>query len=389
MTENLPFLVRLRTRAYWSWPRLAAVAIGLLLIGGFLFYPKGPAPKFVTVAVTRGSLVVTVSATGTLNPQNSVDVGVEVSGRVDSVLVDFNDPVQKGQTLAIINTDQTRAQLEQSEATLATNTATLIQAKQKLDRYLVLTKEGAVTKQDLQTAQGDYDRAIASIRTAKAQIATQRTNIAKAVVRSPIDGVVLNRNISTGQTVAASFQTPVLFTLASDLSKMQLQVDIDEADIGQVQMGQHADFQVDAFPQEHFDAQLVSLRNSPKTVNGVVSYTGVLVVDNKRRLLRPGMTATAEILTAREDNVLLVPNGALRFTPAQTALKAPIPPLPTPANGQLVGRIWILKAGVAEPRDLVLGRTDGKSTRVISGNVAAGEAAITDIVATVPAAGTP
>lgn len=366
------------------------IAGGLVLaglVGGFfLFHGRSVAPSYVTQKVTRGDLTVTVSATGTLNPQNSVDIGVEVSGRVDQVLVDFNDFVKAGQTIAIINTDQARAQLEQSEATLATNQATLVQAKQKLDRYTILNKSGAATTQDLQTAQGDYARAQASIRTAQAQIAQQQTSIAKAVVRAPIDGVVLNRTISTGQTVAASFQTPVLFTLASDLSKMQLQVDIDEADVGQVREGQSATFEVDAFPQQKFDAKLVALRNSPKTVNNVVSYTGVLLVDNSGHLLRPGMTATAEILTAREHDVLLVPNGALRFTPAATALKTPIPPLPTPVNGKQQGRVWILKNGQPEPHDLLLGKTDGKATAVLSGDVTAGDAAITDIASLIPGA---
>ncbi len=368
-------------RGFFTRWRLLAAGLVLLALAGaaFWYHGRGAAPAYVTQKVARGDLIVTVSATGTLSPQNSVDVGVEVSGRVDRVLVDFNDAVTAGQTLAIINTDQVRAQLEQSEATLATNQATLIQAKQKLDRYTILNKSGAATTQDLQTAQGDYDRALASIRTAKAQIAQQQTSIAKAVVRSPIDGVVLSRNVSTGQTVAATFQTPVLFTLASDLSKMQLQVDIDEADIGQVREGQSATFQVDAFPQDKFDARLVALRNAPKTVNNVVSYTGVLSVDNSRKLLRPGMTATAEILTAREHDMLLVPNGALRFTPPTTALKTPVAPLPASVNGRLQGRVWILKNGQPEPRDLVLGKTDGKSTIVLSGHVAAGDAAITDI----------
>jgi HlyD family secretion protein len=238
--------------------------------------------------------------------------------------------------------------------------------------------------QDLQTAQGDYDRARASIRTAQAQIDQQQTTIAQATVRAPIDGVVLDRNVSVGQTVAATFQTPVLFTLASDLSKMQLQVDIDEADIGQVRVGQQASFTVDAFPQDHFAATLVSLRNAPKTVNNVVTYTGILSVDNRAHLLRPGMTATAEIITDRERNALLVPNGALRFTPLQSALKVPIPPLPVTVNGRLQGRVWLLKDGIPTPRDPRLGKTDGKSTVVLSRDVAPGDAAITDVTTSAP-----
>jgi HlyD family secretion protein len=374
---------RFGSGARWA---VALLALAALVEIAIWFHGRSQAPDYVTQKVMRGDLTVAVSATGTLSAQSSVDVGVEVSGRVDKVLVDFNDPVKAGQVIAVINTDQTRAQLQQSEAALATNQATLIQNKQKLDRYLGLQKMGAVALQDLQTAQGDYDRARAAIRTAQAQIDQQQTSIGKATVRAPIDGVVLNRNVAVGQTVAATFQTPVLFTLASDLSRMQLQVDIDEADIGQVRVGQEASFTVDAFPQDRFAATLVSLRNAPKTVNNVVTYTGILSVDNHAHLLRPGMTATAEIVTAREHNTLLTPNGALRFTPPQSALKTPIPPVPGAVNGRLQGRIWLLKDGTPTPRDLVLGKTDGKSTVMLAGEVAAGAAAITDIATAAPKA---
>lgn len=403
MTPRTPFLVRIRTRAYWTWPRLMLAAVAVLLWTGFLFYPRGAAPTFVTAAVTRGPLVVTVSATGTLQPENQVDVGAEISGRVDSVLVDFNDPVKKGQLIAVINTDALKAQLAQAQATLGqaratlqNNQATVAQTLAKKNRYHNLQAAGAVAIQDVQTADADYARAVAtvaqaraSIQSAQAQIVTTETSLAKAQVRSPIDGVVLDRKISTGQTVASNFQTPVLFTLASNLSRMQLAVDIDEADIGAVREGQQASFVVDAFAQRRFNARLVSLHNASTTDNGVVTYRGVLSVDNRSGLLRPGLTATAEILVADIKDALLVPNGSLRFTPSPSLVKA-IPPDPSAPNGQQTGRVWVLKQNILEARDLILGRSNGRLTQILSGNLAAGEAVVTDLASkTTPGSGAP
>ena len=214
---------------------------------------------------------------------------------------------------------------------------------------------------------------------AAAQVAMYQTQLGKAQVRSPIDGVVLDRKISSGQTVAATFQTPVLFTLASDLSMMQLAVDIDEADIGLVKEGQLANFTVDAYPQRRFEAKLISLRNSPKSANGVVTYQGVLSVDNSTMLLRPGLTATVDIQVSDAKDALLVPNSALRFTPPQK--EAAVPALQPSRNGQLMGRVWVLEAGKPSPRDLRIGRSDGRSTEIISGNLKAGEPIIVDVAA--------
>jgi HlyD family secretion protein len=331
-----------------------------------------------------------VNATGTLQPQDQVDVGAEISGRVDSVKVDYNDRVKRGQVLAIINTDQLRAQLAQAQASMNANRANVVNneatARETLDhrnRARGLVAHGGISTQDAETAEAAYDRAVASVAKAKAdvenasaQVAMYQTQIEKALVRSPIDGVVLDRKVSTGQTVAATFQTPVLFTLASDLSVMQLQVDVDEADIGLVKEGQTATFSVDAYPQRRFDARLISLRNSPKTANGVVTYQGVLTVDNKEMLLRPGLTATVDILVSDTKDALLVPNGALRFAPPASAATAP--PLVPGRNGETVGRVWVLENNRAVARDLRIGRSDGRNTEVLSGNLKPGEPIITD-----------
>ena len=371
---------------------MAIVAVLLTVIAGAAFYiARGTATtSYVTAPVARGPLVVRVSATGTLQPEDQVDVGAEISGRVDRVAVDFNDRVTKGQVLAVINTDQIRAQLAQSQAALnaakaavSTSEATVNETREKRDRAQGLFARSIVSAQDLQSAEADYARAVASVAKAKAdvenasaQVQLHETQLDKAAVRSPIDGIVLDRKVQQGQTVASSFQTPVLFTLASDLSRMELEVDIDEADIGQVREGQTATFSVDAFPQRRFDATLTSLRNAPKTTNGVVTYQGVLRVDNSAGLLRPGLTATVDILVAETEDSLLVPNGALRFTPpAGDATAAPLVPS---NNGELVGRVWVLENAKPVPRDLKIGRNDGRNTQVLSGDLMQGDAVIVD-----------
>jgi HlyD family secretion protein len=356
----------------------------------FYFIQRTPTTSYVTAEAVRGPLVVRVSATGTLQPEDQVDVGAEISGRLDRVAVDFNDKVTKGQVLAVINTDQIRAQLAQAQAALGsakaaviTSEATVKETRDKRDRAEGLYARMIVSAQDFQTAEADYQRAVASVAKAKAdvenanaQVQLHQTSLDKAAVRSPIDGIVLDRKVQQGQTVAAQFQTPVLFTLASDLSRMKLEVDIDEADIGQVREGQTATFTVDAFPQRRFDAKLTSVRNAPKTTNGVVTYQGVLQVDNKAGLLRPGLTATVDILVAQADDTLLVPNGALRFTPPGGDALAP--PLVPSNNGELVGRVWVLENSKPVPRDLRIGRNDGRNTQVLSGELAPGDPVIVD-----------
>ena len=369
---------------------IAVTVVAALSATAFYLFHTNTTTSYVTVDAVRGPLVVRVSATGTLQPEDQVDVGAEISGRLDRVAVDFNDRVTKGQVLAVINTDQTRAQLPQSKAALnaakaavSTNEATVIETREKRDRAQGLFARSIVSAQDLQTAEADYARAVASVAKAKAdvenasaQVQLHQTSLDKAAVRSPIDGIVLDRKVQQGQTVASQFQTPVLFTLASDLSRLKLEVDIDEADIGQVREGQTATFSVDAFPQRRFDARLTSLRNAPKTTNGVVTYLGVLEVDNSAGLLRPGLTATVDILVAEADDTLLVPNGALRFTPpgGDASARALVPS----NDGELVGRVWVLENAKPVARDLRIGRNDGRNTQVLSGDLMPGDDVIVD-----------
>jgi HlyD family secretion protein len=356
-----------------SWILIGLGVVALIVLAA-VFLRRGPATNYITQAVTRGPLAVTVSATGTLAPRDQVDVGAEISGRIDALYADYNDHVKKGQKLARLNTEQIEAQLAQTRAALAQAQATLTQMSQNYPRTVALAKSNAASKQDLDNARADLMRARANVNLAAAQVRANETLLSKATIYSPIDGVVLDRKVSQGQTVVAAMTTPVLFTLASDLSQMELDVDIDEADVGQVHPGQKATFTVDAYPGRAFDATLVSIHSAPKTVQGVVTYQGVLLVSNPNGLLKPGMTATAQITASRLADALLVPNTALRFVPATGTTNAP--PAPNAAGE---GRVWTVENGRLKPHDLKLGATDGHVTQMVKGDLAAGDAVVTDV----------
>ncbi|HEY1614307.1 MAG TPA: efflux RND transporter periplasmic adaptor subunit [Rhizomicrobium sp.] len=364
-----------KRRRRWFWIAGAVVILG---IGGWFWLHAGPAHTYVTKAVTRGLLAVNVSATGTLAPRDQVDVGAEVSGRIDKLYVDFNDHVKKGQVLALINTDQLVAQLQQAQATLAQAKATLAQAKLTNDRYAELGKHNAVSREQLNVSAGDLARAAAGVALAQATVVQDKTQLGWATIYSPIDGVVLDRKVSAGQTVAATFSTPVLFTLASTLDDMELDVDIDEADVGEIRTGASATFTVDAYPSRKFSAKLVSIHNAPKTVQGVVTYQGVLLEKNVGGLLKPGMTATAEIDADSIKNALLIPNAAIRFVPPDDAKKG-APPMPPTLNGVNGARVWTQNGKTLKAHDLRLGATDGRSTEILSGDLKPGDQVVTDL----------
>ncbi|HWY15374.1 MAG TPA: efflux RND transporter periplasmic adaptor subunit [Rhizomicrobium sp.] len=366
---------RRKRRRLWLWIGLALLAVGAAT---WFYLRSGAAHTYVTKPVTRGTLAVTVSATGTLAPRNQVDVGAEVSGRIDRLMVDFNDHVTKGEVLALINTDQYLAQLQQARASLAQAQATLQQTSLTHARDAELGKRDAVPRELLNTSTGDLARAVAGVNLARAQVQQDQTLLSYCTIYSPIDGVVLDRKVSAGQTVAATFSTPVLYTLASDLSQMELDVDIDEADVGLIRSGAAATFTVDAYPTRRFSARLVSIHNAPKTVQGVVTYQGVLRERNEGRLLRPGMTATAEIEAATIRNALLVPNAALRFVPPEDVKKS-APPAPPTLNGLNGGRVWTENGKTLKPHDIRLGATNGRSTQVLAGDLKVGDEVVTDL----------
>jgi HlyD family secretion protein len=360
-----------RIRKWMWWAGAGAV----VLVAGFLLFGLGGAkPVYVFQPVGRGALTLSVSATGTLAPRVQVDVGAEVSGRIDELFVDYNDHVTKGQKLAQINTDQILAQLGQARATLQQAQATLVQTGARMKRYAALLKTNAMSQQDYDTARADYLRAQGGVALSSAQVQQNETMLQKATIYAPIDGVVLDRKVSKGQTVVASFSTPVLFTLASDLKQMELDVDIDEADVGTVRAAQNAQFTVGAYPDRKFAARMVTVHNASQTVQNVVTYRGVLLVDNSSLLLKPGMTASAEIITGRLQQAIIVPNAALRFVPADKDM-AGIPAAPIGAG---LGRVWTFEKSKLKPHDLRLGGTDGHSTQVIKGDLKPGDRVITD-----------
>ncbi len=364
-----------RRRRWWLWIGLAILVAGG---GAWFMLGGGPAHTYITKPVARGLLAVNVSATGTLAPRKQVDVGAEVSGRIDKLYVDFNDHVNKGQVLAQINTDQLVAQLQQAQATLAQAQATLVQARLTHDRYSALETHNAISREQLNVSTGDLARANAGVALAQANVDQDKTQLGWATIYSPIDGVVLDRKVSAGQTVAATFSTPVLFTLASNLDDMELDVDIDEADVGQVRSGAQATFTVDAYPARKFSAQLISVHNAPKTVQGVVTYQGVLLVKNEGGLLKPGMTATAEIEADSIKDALIIPNAAIRFVPPDDVKKG-APPPPPALNGINAARVWTVNGKILKPHDLRLGATDGRSTQILSGDLKAGAEVVTDL----------
>lgn len=392
----------------WLW---LAVALGITILVVVFAFNNGNNQQagYVTQAVTRGDLEVTVSATGTLAPLKEVEVGIEVSGTIKSVEADYNDSVTVGQVLARLDTTRLEAQALQSQAGLESarakvqqTHASLLEAEVKMARQLhvqQLSGGKVPSLYDLDTARATLARARADEAAAKAAVDqaqaalnVNRTDITKAVVRSPINGVVLKRSVEPGQTVASQFQAPVLFTLAEDLTQMELQVDVDEADVGLVQPGQKALFTVDAYADRSFPAEITQVRFGSETVDGVVTYKTVLRVDNSALSLRPGMTATAVITVNKKTDVLLVANSVLRFTPPVTQGKQkakgsfldsllPHPPRQesrqTEAANSKTQQVWMLRNGELASISITKGATNGIVTEIVDGAVTAGTELVT------------
>ena len=391
--------------------RKTVFIIVLIIIALLLFVRLGnheqKPPTFITAAVERGDLITTVTATGTLAPLNQVDVGSEISGVIESITVDFNDRVKRSQVLARINTDEQQARVVQSRAALEVAEARVLQAnvtvqesRRKLDRCQTLSQQGYCPPQELETLQANRDRAAADAASAKAQVSQARatlnadqTRLAKAVIRSPINGIVLKRAVEPGQTVAASLQAPILFTLAENLSQMALHVSVDEADIGQVHVGQKATFSVDAYNEQSFAATITQVRMAPQNSGGVVSYETILTVDNQALTLRPGMTATARIVVQAIKGARLLPNAALRFTPPvanaveDQGLMDKLLPRWGNSNSSRdkneqhskQKQVWILKDQRPTAITLQTGASDGRTTEIIEGDLQPGSEIITGI----------
>ncbi|GGE76070.1 efflux RND transporter periplasmic adaptor subunit [Sphingomonas prati] len=406
-----------------------AVAIGFVLLGLLairLFGGDGDVVRYATTPLERGNLTVTVSATGNLQPTNQVDVGSQTSGLVTRVNVDNNDRVTTGQVLATIDTatlqdtiNRSAAAIAAAEANVGTAQATARQANANLKRLQEVYRlsNGKVpSATELDTGRAEAARGLAGVRSAqaavaqaRAQLSSDRTQFERASVKSPVNGVVLSRQIEPGQTVAASLNAPVLFVIAEDLSRMRLEVKVDEADVGQVLAGQRATFSVDAFPGRTFPARIervdvgansgttTSSTTTTSTTGTVVAYTARLTVENPNLLLRPGMTATADIVTTERQNVLMVPNAALRFTPPSGAAAGGggVASMLTPRGGRgggatrqaTIGRgskqaIYVLGAdGKPQRLQVTVGDTDGTMTMVSGEGVKPGLKVITGTLA--------
>lgn len=367
---------------------LAAIVLMILMFGVgayFLLKSGETAPKYRTEAVSRGNVRGTVTATGTVNAVTTVLVGTQISGAIKYLYVDFNSSVKKGQLLAQIDpatfdaqVGQARANLLLAKANEEKAAASLADAKRTRDRNRTLFHRNLIAQSDLDTADTSAQVALSQLSAAGAQVAQAQaalsyaeTNLRYTRIISPVDGTVISRNVDVGQTVAASFQTPTLFTIAQDLTRMQIEASVDEADIGKVKVQQPVEFTVDAYPDFVFQGKVSEIRNAPTTVQNVVTYDVVVRVDNPDLRLKPGMTANVSIVLADKRGVIRVPNGALRFRMAENEGTI----RPSAIRGKDQG-VWILKGNKPQRVAVTPGISDGTFTEILSGNLREGEPVI-------------
>ncbi len=375
---------------------IIAVIISLIAGGGWFWIKKSASSQidYLTAPVEIKELTTTVSATGNLEPTNTIDVGIEVSGTVSDVLVDYNDHVKQGEIMARLDTTKLSSAVTSSKAALLRYQANISAAKaslsnaqnehERVHKMYRSTGGNYPSKKELDeadnallSAKAGLDAAIAQSAQANAELETHQDNLRKAIVVSPIDGIILERKIEPGQTVVASMQTPVLFKMAKNLDTMKVIVSVDEADIGEVKEKQKVTFNVDAYPNEQFKGIITQLRLNSQMVNGVVTYDAVVEVPNSDLKLRPGMTATAQIITGVLPDTLTVPNAALRFVPPQTKEeKSKTAQSDTHINGKSV---WVLRDNKPLQVSVKTGKSDGISTAITSSNLKTGDQVIVGI----------
>jgi HlyD family secretion protein len=387
-----------------SHSQVALALVSIVLIGsGIVVYWKfflDTPVQYRTQVVQKGDVSQTVSANGTINPVTLVSVGTQVSGTVKKLYVDFNSKVHKGEILLELDDALLAAQLKQSEANVQSARASLELATSNEKRTRDLFALEYVAQQDLDTAVQAKKSAQAQLESARAQLDKDRANLAYSVIRSPVSGVVVDREVDVGQTVAASLQTPTLFKIAQDLSKMQIDSNFAEADIGGIRVGQKVRFTVDAFADRHFQGEVRQIRLNPTNVSNVVTYDVVVNVNNPEQILLPGMTAYVNIAVAERRDVLLVPNAALRYKPADSdQQKPPANPGSTPnpeGNAQkngggrpggsqggkskrdtFAGKVFVLENGKLKPVNVTLGITDNRNTEVVGGELKEGDKIVT------------
>ena len=362
--------------------RISLAAAGIAVVGLVVLSGCGKdSGNLVTNKVIQGGIVEKITATGIINPISTVNIGTQVSGIIAEIYVDYNSKVDKGQLLALIDpqtfeatVDQRQAALDIAKAELEVTKNDIVYYKKHLDRIKKLNRSQYSTDKELETAQRDYSNAIAQktlkeaeIKQAEAALKQAKIDLEYTRIISSVDGVVISREVEVGQTVAASFNTPTLFNVAEDLTKMQIEASVVEADIAKVKDGQKVEFSVDSFPDEIFEGVVTQVRNNPITTSNVVTYEVIISIDNRELKLKPGMTANVEIITAEKENVLLVPNKALRF-------------YVTDENGEVRRYkdkgIWIIRRGKPERVSIATGIVDDDFTEVISDQVHAGDTVI-------------
>lgn len=394
----------------------AVIVLSVLAAAGYFYFKQPPKAQYKTVKVERGSIASSVSATGTLNAVVTVQVGTQVSGTIAKLYVDFNSQVKKGQAIAQIDpalfnsaVQQARGNALSAEANLAKARVTVTDTKRTLGRNRELLKEGIIAQSELDAAQTSYDSALAGVKAAEAAVLQTRgalkqaeTNLNYSTIRSPVDGIVVSRNVDVGQTVAASFQTPTLFTIAQDLTKMQIDTSVDESDISRLKVGQKATFSVDAYSDQQFEGTVVQIRNAPVVTQNVVTYVAVIAVDNKQLKLKPGMTANVSIETQKKDDLLKVPSAALRFKPKsdkdakggkagmagkgsggrpESSVKGAGRPGADGKPGRKEGGQTVYKLGAEGkpvPVSITTGITDGGFVEVVSGDLKEGDEVIVE-----------
>jgi HlyD family secretion protein len=363
------------------------IGIGLVMLagGGGIWYwlTSGPPPvQYKTALVDRGPITAIVTATGTINPVVSVQVGSQVSGKVSQLFADFNSRVKKGQVLAQIDQKPFKARLSQARAAVKSAKGNLARAKvltaqrkREFDRLAALRPQAFVSQADVDLAETNYREAAANVEVLQAQLDQAQAALASAeldlgytTIYSPVDGIVVSRNVDVGQTLAAAFQTPVLFILAQDLTQMQVNANVSESDIGGVKEGTEAHFRVDAYPKQFFEGLVTQVRNAPISIQNVVTYDVVITVSNPELKLKPGMTANVTIVTSRKEHSLRVPNGALRFR------------MPNVPIDKKTTRVWVLDQH-DQPREVevVTGIADSLSTEIVGGGLNEGDRVILGI----------
>jgi HlyD family secretion protein len=392
--------------------RKLALAIVMVTVTGLsaaaMFARRGSdAPAVATDVVSRGTILTTVTASGTLEAVDTVQVGTQVSGSIQSLGADFNSIVKKGQVLARLDPSVIQAEIERAKANLLGAEADverlevqLSDAETKLNRATELAARQLISTSDLEAAQLTKRTTEAQIKSASAQVTQARAalsqsqvNLQKTVITSPINGIVISRSVDVGQTVAASLQAPTLFTIAADLREMQLKASIDESDLGNIKEGQPVTFRVDAYPTDVFRGTVRQVRLNPVLASNVVTYAAIVSAPNAQLKLKPGMTATLTVEVTRRDNVLRVPNAALRFKPSAAVVAALGQPVTASAPGEPVadssrreivkptgtagrgaehGTVWIYEADHIEAVDVTTGATDGSFTEIVAGDVREG-----------------